>query len=314
MRMPGKSWFTALAIILFLPACEFLPGGGGGGTGGGGGSAFTFDKGFAFVRRDDRNIYLVDDADPQITTLTTSANVRTPSFSADGTQLVFVRGGAMESELAIVPTAGGIIRTVLSTSAGQRSFKTPVFSPDGTQIAFGFDDGSSTRIGLINADGTNSRTMASGGLSQAYPSFTPDGTALIVAAGTALGYTQIERITIATNAVTNVTNVLGNEAMGIANRLVISPDGTKAAFDAQLSSGVTRLFVIDLGSKVVSRPYAGEPGANDTFPCWLGSTALAFSSDSGGNDNVYRVNLPVSTSPSLLVPKAIEPWYGVTAR
>ena len=35
-----------------------------------------------------------------------------------------------------------------------------------------------------------------------------------------------------------------------------------------------------------------------------------FSSDSGGNDNVYKVNLPSSTSASLLVPKAIEPWYG----
>ncbi len=139
--------------------------------------------------------------------------------------------------------------------------------------------------------------------------------ALIVAAGSlGLGYTQIERITIATNAVTNVTNVLGNEAMGISNRLVISPDGTKAAFDGVVSSGVTRLFVIDLGSRVVSSPYAGEPGTNDTFPCWMGSTALAFSSDSGGNDNVYKVNLPVSTSPSLLVPKAIEPWYGVTAQ
>jgi TolB protein len=316
MRMPGSSWFTALGIILLLPACDFLNGGGGGGggTGGGGGSAFTFTKGFTYVRRDDRNVYLVDESDAQTsTTLTQSANVRTPSFSADGTQIVFVRGTTMDSEIAIVPSAGGIVRTVVSNSAAQRTFKTPVFSPDGTQVAYGFDDGTSTRIGLINADGTNQRTLASGGLSQAFPSFTPDGTVIIVAAGSpGLGYTQIERITVATDQVSNVTNVLGNEALGITNRLVVSPDGTKAAFDGVVSSGVTRLFVVDLGSRVVTSPYAGEPGTNDTFPCWMGSNALAFSSDSGGNDNVYKVDLPVSTSPSLLVPKAIEPWYAVT--
>ena len=141
------------------------------------------------------------------------------------------------------------MRTVVSTSAQQKNFKTPVFSPNGTQVAFGFDDGISTRIGLIGADGTGARVLANGGLSQAYPSFTPDGSALIVAAGNpGLGYTQIERITLATNSVSNVTNVLGNEAQGISNRLVISPDGTKAAFDGLVSSSVTRLFVIDLGS------------------------------------------------------------------
>ncbi len=313
MRMPGSSWFTALALILLLPACDFLNGGGGGGggTGGGSGSAFTFTKGFTFVRKDDRNVYLVDDADTQTTTtLTGSANVRTPSFSVDGQQIVFVRGTSMDSEIAIVPTAGGIVRTVVATSAQQKNFKTPVFSPDGTQVAFGFDDGNSTRIGLIGADGTGARVLASGGLSQAYPSFTPDGTALIVAAGNpGLGYTQIERITLASNSVTNVTNVLGNEAQGISNRLVISPDGTKAAFDGLVSSSVTRLFVIDLNSKVVTSIYAGEPGTNDSFPCWMGNGSLAFSSDSGGNDSVYKVNLPSSTSPTLLVPKAIEPWY-----
>jgi Tol biopolymer transport system component len=316
MRMPSTSWFVALAIILLLPGCEFLPGGGGGGTGGGGGSMFTFDKGFAYTRRDDRNVYLADESDTQTsTTLTQSGNVRTPSFSADGKQIVFVRGTTMESEIAIVPTAGGLITSVISSSAMQRNLKTPVLSPNGTQVAFGFDDGTSTRIGLINVDGTNARTLPSGGLAQAYPSFTPDGSGLIVAAGSpGLGYTQIERITLATDQVTNVTNVLGNEAMNISNRLIISPDGTKAAFDGTVSTGETRLFVIDLGSKVVTRPYAGEPGTNDTFPCWIGTSALAFSSDSGGNDNVYRVNLPVSTSPSLLVPKAIEPFYAIVAQ
>lgn len=307
---------SIVAGLIFLSGCGlFEGGGGGGGTGGGGGSsAFSFSKGFTFVRKDDRNVYLVDESDVQTaTTLTQSANVKTPSFSADGKRIVFVRGASTDSEIAIVPVAGGLIKTVVSTSSQMKNFKTPVFSPDGTQVAFGFEDGATTRIGLISTEGTGARTLASGGLAQAFPSFTPDGLAIIVAAGNAgLGFTQIERITLATDAVSNVTNVLGNEAQGISNRLVVSPDGAKAVFDGLVSSGVTRLFVIDLTSKQVSAIYAGEPGTNDSFPCWMGNGAVAFSSDSGGNDNVYKVTLP-SSSASLLVPKAIEPWYGVTA-
>lgn len=319
MRMsPTTQALAGLTASLFiLSGCGLLDGGGGGGgTGGGAGTAFVFSKGFTYVRKDDRNVYLVDDKDVQTTsTLTQSANVHTPSFSADGKQIVFVRGSATDSEIAIVPTAGGIIRTVVSTSANVRNFKTPVFSPDAGQVAFGFEDGVSTRVGLINADGTAQRTLTSGGLSQAFPSFTPDGTVVVVAAGSpGLGYTQIEQVTLSTDAVSNVTNVLGNEVQAISNRLIVSPDGTKAIFDGLVSSGVTRIFVIDLGSKVVTNVYAGELGTNDSFPCWLGNTAVAFSSDSGGNDNVYKVNLPSSTSVSLLVPKAVEPWYGVTSR
>ena len=305
-----------LLVALLLSGCElFGGGGGGGGTGGGGGSTFLFDKGFTFTRRDDRNVYVVDDADVQTTSaLTQSGNVRTPSFSKDGRSIVFVRGTSTDSEIAIVPAAGGIVKTVVSTSAQQRNFKTPVFSPDGTQVAFSFEGGASTAIGLINVDGTNARVLATGGLAQASPAFTPDGTAVIVAAGSpGLGYTQIERVTLATNTVTNVTNTLG-DAQSIANRLVISPDGTKAAYDGLVSSGASRIFVIDLSTKAVTMPWAGEASANDTFPCWLSDTAVAFSSDSGGNDSIYKANLPTSTGVSLLVPKAIEPWYGVTAR
>jgi TolB protein len=316
----NRSLLFVLVAVLALPGCFLFNGGGGGGGtgggtgGGGGGTAFTFTKGFAFVRKDDRNVYLVDDGDPNTTTtLTQSANVRTPSFSKDGKRLVFVRGGTMDAEIASVATEGGLITTVLASTATAKNFKTPAFSPDGTRIVFGFDEGNVQRIGIVNADGTGFSTLATGGLAQGFPSFTPDGLAVIVAAGgVGLGFTQLEKITLATNSVSNVTNTLGNTAQAIQNRVLVSPDGTKAVFDARVSSGSTRLFVIDLSTKVVTSPFVGDANTNDTFPCWMSDTVVAFSSDSGGSDNVYKITLPMDSA-SLLVPKAIEPSYAVVA-
>ena len=99
--------------------------------------------------------------------------------------------------------------------------------------------------------------------------------------------------------------------MNIANRLVVSADGTRAVFDARVGSGVTRIFGIDLSTKVVTKlnDYMGEPNTNDSFPCWFDANTVAYSSDSGGNDNVYRVGFD-GTQRRLLLPKAVEPWYG----
>lgn len=301
----------ALATLATLVACDLLPGGGGGG---GGGGDVTFTRGFTYTRKDDRNVYVADESDYQtVASLTQSANVRTPSLSADGRRIVFVRGTGAEAELATVATSGGTVTTVLVSTAQAKNFKTPVYSPDGQRIAFAFDEGTTSSIGLIDVAGTNFTRVAGGSaLSYGSPSFTPDGKALIAAAGSAgLGFTQVERLDLATGLATSVTNTLGVEAMAIANRLVVSPDGTKAIFDGRVGSGVTRIFVLDLTARTVTKvnEYTAEPGTNDSFPCWVDAQTVAYSSDSGGNDSVYRISL-AGTGRELLLPKAIEPWYG----
>ncbi|MGV3622699.1 MAG: TolB family protein [Archangium sp.] len=306
-----RSVLALAAAALALSGCDFINGGGGGGgTGGGSGTSIPFTDGFTFVRKDDRNVYLVDDDDPNtVGTLTTTANVRTPSFSADKARVVFVRGTGESSEIAVVPVAGGAASVVVTATSAMRDLRTPVFSPDGTTIAFGYSNNGTGEIGLVNVDGTNLRSVpANGVLAYASPTFTPDGTAVLVAAGNSgLGLTQIERITLSTGMAVNVTNTLGSEAMDIAGRIVISPDGTKATFDARVSTGESRIFLIDLGSKAVTRLSTGELGANDSFPCWMNNTTIAYSSEAGGNDNLYQVGL--TGSPSFLLPKAVEPWY-----
>jgi TolB protein len=311
--------FLGVVVLVALSGCELI-GGGGGGTGGGaggGGGRLDFKTGFTFVRKDDRNVYVADESDySTVAVLTNSANVRTPSLSRDGKRIVFVRGTGMSAEIAIVSSSGGAVSTVLASTALASNFKTPVFSPDGTRIAFSYDDGTSTSIGLVNVDGTGFAKLVGGGpLAYASPSWSPDGNTIIAAAGNVgLPLTQIERIDVATGTPQSVTNALGSEALGIAGRLVLGPDGTRALFDGRVASGVTRLFVIDLTTKAVTKvnDYPADPAANDSFPCWVDMNTIAFSSDSGGNDSVYSKAADGSGGVTLLVPKAIEPWFGTT--
>ena len=301
----------SLLVILAFSGCDLFGGGGGGGNTGGGTGSFDFTKGFTYVRKDDRNVYAVNDsAVDEPAALTAGLSAYTPSFSPNKKTIVFVQGCGDSSSIATVPSSGGAVSTLLSASAQMKDLKTPVYSPDGAYIAFSYLNGSVTEVAVMNADGTGVTPLGvNGSLSYASPTWSPDGTALYVAAGGALGLTQVEKIVVASNSVSNVTNTLGNEARTIAGRLVASPDGSTLVFDGEVGSGATRIFTLDVSSKTVTLVYAGENGANESFPTWVDGSTVAFSSDSGGNDNLYSVALPSSTSPSLLVPKAIEGWY-----
>lgn len=307
------SVIAVAALVLTLQSCFLLGGGGGGGGGTGGGTASSFASGFATVRKDDRNLFLTDERDVNSPVqLTSTGGVSMPSFSRDGRQVVFAHKSGQDSELLLVPVTGGTPSTVLRSSPTQQNLRTPTFSPDGTRIAFAYDENAtSSSVGLVNVDGSGFRKLVGGGaLAYASPSWFPDGASLLVTAGNAgLMQTQVERIDVATGTPTSITNTLGVEVLAIASRLVVSPDGQRAVFDGRVSSGVTRIFVLDLSSKVTTRQRTPASGAvNDSAPSWVSSTAFVFSSDEGGNDQVYKQTLG-SMNATLAVPLAIEPAY-----
>ncbi|MFZ5468562.1 MAG: hypothetical protein ACOZIN_03910 [Myxococcota bacterium] len=308
------SRWHGLVVVLLLPlGCPLLNDDGGGG----GSNSVVFSKGFVFVRKDDRNVYVADEADlSTVGRLTTAGGAHHPSLSQDGRQVVFVQTNGGESAIQTVAVNGGALpSTVFSSTATQKNLRTPVFSPDGRKIAFAYDEGASSSIGWVNADGTGFERLAGGSaLSYASPSFYSDGTRLLAIAGSSSAtYTQLENIDLATGTATNVTSNLGPAALQVANRVVVSPDGSKAAFDARTSVGGVRIFVIDLTSKEVGQltEYPADPNVVDGFPTWVGISQVGFSSDSGGNDQVYALPANITkSSGGLKLPSAIEPWYG----
>jgi len=309
-----KPIVVALAALA-LTACDFLPGSGGG-TGGGGAGPDSFAKGFVYVTKSDKNLFAADERDYSVPfRLTTTGGVKHPSLSPDGKRVVFIRTTATDSEIQTVSVSGGMVSSVMPSTMSARNLRSPVFTPDGLKIVFAFDNAGTSAIGIVDTDGTNFRTVTSGPLAYSGISMYPDGSGVLAAAGTSTSQlTQIEKVSLTTGSAVNIVNTLGMEADSIASRVVLSPDATKAAFDARLkNSSSVRIFVLDMTTKAITQltDYPGDQGANDASPCWVGNDKVCFSSDSGGNDQVYALDATkVKTSGGLQVAGATEPWYG----
>ncbi|AKF79176.1 hypothetical protein MFUL124B02_01655 [Myxococcus fulvus 124B02] len=323
--MTGMRVFVGgvLAVGL-LGGCEALDdAGGGGGIG-----DVDFRRGFAFVREDDRNVYVVDDAgDPNSPQrLTSAGGAYWPSVSRDGRSVVFVtRATNGATALQTVPTTGGTVATLFGANdpacaRGCSNFRTPTFSPDGRSVVFVFSPGNSslTSLGRVNTDGsgfqelTPNTTIAYGA-----PSFVPNGSALVAPAGS--GLQQLNQVAYVplTGGSIIYTSSLG-DVVAVANRVVVSPDGTQVALDGRGGSGSVRTYVTSLSNgrlgalrRVTS--YGGA-SAQETWPMWTGASQVGFLfADSAGSDpGIYRATVAAapSNSVTLAVPSAAEPSYG----
>ncbi|MBN1204007.1 MAG: hypothetical protein JXB05_03675 [Myxococcaceae bacterium] len=311
----------AWVLAAGLAACEPIEIDDGGGGGGGGGVLFT--KGFAFVRENDQNVYVVDDLGDANSPkrLTTAGGASYPAVSRNGRSVVFVQQTGSTFELRTVPTDGSAQPSTVFASGGATcpnctDFRYPTFNPAGNVIVFAFINNSSNfGLGRVNADGSGFQALTNDpATSFGAPSFYPDGQSVLAPAGSSsTQLTRLERVSLSGGSNPVAPN-LGNEVLWALNRAAVSPDGQKVALDGQLSSGGSRIFVGPLNpfgqlQRVTEHP--GEAGAKDTFPSWMNTNQVGFLSNAGSTPNIYRVNLDAAVGPgTLLIPSAAEPSYG----
>jgi Tol biopolymer transport system component len=299
------------AVLVAIAFAGCVPG-----DSGGGGGLGSFNRGFAFVRSG--NIYVADNSAYQNPIqLTTSGDDQYPSLSRDR-RVVYVRGG---NQLWVVPASNSPSPAqVLVNTGGGTNLRTPVFSPDGNSIVFAYNLGGAFQLGKVNVDGTGFQQLTS----QFYyigPSFFSDGSGVLAARATSppSQYNQIVQVPVNPGRDSLITNALGPDACSVENRVALSPDGSKLAFDARTvassgaCSGTTRIFIMDMiGSRMVRRVTdSTDPSVRESFPSWVGNDQVGFSSNFGGADQVYV--LPANAAPTsggLKVPTASQPYYG----
>jgi Tol biopolymer transport system component len=105
-----------------------------------------------------------------------------PAWAPDGTRIAFVGAVGEEGQIFVVRPDGGGLTQLTDVRSRDAEIGAPVWSPDGTRIAF--VDALNGRLMVVNADGTDLRTLA-GSVSEDFPmpSWSPDGTHLTFVRG-----------------------------------------------------------------------------------------------------------------------------------
>jgi Tol biopolymer transport system component len=222
-----------------------------------------------------------------------NGNSFTPSFSPDGSQVVFASRASNlvagdtngQSDIFVKTLAGGAIQRV-STNAGGVAANDdcydPVFSPDGTRIAF-----SSDASNLVPGDTNKTfdifvKTVASGAIERVStstagvqgngesddPVFSPDGTRIAFQSAASNlvprdsnAQTDIFVKTFSTGALARVSVTAKNvQGDGASSAPVFSPDGTAIAFQSAAtnlvagdSNAVSDVFAKTLATGAIQR-------------------------------------------------------------
>jgi tol-pal system beta propeller repeat protein TolB len=123
---------------------------------------------------DEYDIYHVDlGGDDAVTRLTDFEDRdSSPAWSPDGTQIVFRRRIAGNSEIFAMNADGSNVRQLTDDPAFDGD---PNWSPDGSEIIFTSDRAGNYDIWVMNADGTDQAQITDHPAAEEYPWWSPDG-------------------------------------------------------------------------------------------------------------------------------------------
>jgi TolB protein len=128
------------------------------------------------IRGGDANIFTVDLGSRRERQLTSGGSLDvSPSFSPDGSQIVFNSDRGGDQQLYVMDAGGGGARRI---SFGNGRYATPVWSPRGDLIAFTRFGRGSFAIGVMRPDGSGERILSEGWQMEG-PTFAPNGRVLM---------------------------------------------------------------------------------------------------------------------------------------
>lgn len=155
-----------------------------------------------------------------------------------------------------------------------------------TRIAYVTADGPLTarryRLVVADADGANTRTVVQSGEPLMSPAWSPDGASL--------AYVSFEggMSSVFVQRLATGERVRVSARSGINGAPAFSPDGTKLALALSRRDGNVDVYLLTLATQELTR--LTDSPAIDTEPDWSpDGKSVYFTSDRGGNPQVYRV-------------------------
>ena len=227
-----------------------------------------------------------------------------PSWSADGTKIVFERvsGSGGSSILVANPDGSGLTTLVSSQPIGTSNSHNvdPSFSPDGSQVVFASNVDGNYDLYAVVVDLYGARpgiptlirlTKTEAPVRNFDPSWSPDGKTIVFSRSGAIekssrSAADLYLVKPETREVARLTAT----SRGLGDRgAVFSPDGTRVAFFSD-RAGNNDIYVRNLSARYVAQittsPYS------DTDPTWgPDSQALTFVSTRSGATEFWTLNL-----------------------
>jgi Tol biopolymer transport system component len=207
-----------------------------------------------------------------------------PAWSPDGTKIAFRSYDTQANTDIYLINLDGTGLTNLSNDPCGCSY-TPSWSPDGTKIMFMIEDDYTSRIYVMNADGTN-QTQLTNNIEYS-PVWSPDGSKIAFVSerdGTPEIYVMNADGTNQTN-LTDTYNVLPYAPFNDAPAW--SPDGTQLAF-ASDRDGQVEIYVMDADGTNLAR-LTNSTGSDE--PRWSADgLKIVFVTNRDGNQELYSMN------------------------
>src|SRR5262245_41981910 len=173
----------------------------------------------------------------QLTPGSAPAGDNYPSYSPDGSRIVFGHVTPTRGEIAVISADGSNLH---SLTAGQPGSDThPEFSPDGTKIVFQrYVSGSGYHIRLMNADGSNQHALTSDPTRRDYaPTFSPNGRQITYSSRVTGGVQTIWMIGVDGSGAHQVTSTPFQD-----DDPAFSPDGKRILFSRGPADGPWHVY------------------------------------------------------------------------
>jgi Tol biopolymer transport system component len=161
-----------------------------------------------------------------------------PAWSPEGKRLAFVSDRDGREHLYLAPVRDGrIVGAPTRLTAGEATDSFPAWSPDGQHIAFTREEGVSSEVWLVRADGVAPLRRLTSGADARAARFEPDGRALLVSGAWGGRALVLRRVPVQGGPAEPLPHPVELCDTNIPILFNLSPDGRWVVFDERQSRG-----------------------------------------------------------------------------